>query len=105
LPKHDANIVLVDEDGDEFSTKYLIGKSGLSGGWRGFSIAHNLVENDVLVFQLIETCKFKVTHFKFLNPSNFVKSRITFALFILNLISINEFPHDQERKYLKHRYF
>ncbi|KAG5629112.1 hypothetical protein H5410_000829 [Solanum commersonii] len=32
LPKHDANIVLVDEDGDEFSTKYLIGKSGLSGG-------------------------------------------------------------------------
>ncbi|KAH0764502.1 hypothetical protein KY285_000373 [Solanum tuberosum] len=60
LPKHDANIILVDEDGDEFSTKYLIGKSGLSGGWRGFSIAHNLVENDVLVFQLIETCKFKV---------------------------------------------
>ncbi|XP_049347921.1 B3 domain-containing protein Os01g0234100-like [Solanum verrucosum] len=60
LPKHDGNIVLVDEDGDEFSTKYLIGKSGLSGGWRGFSIAHNLVENDVLVFQLIETCKFKV---------------------------------------------
>uniref|UniRef100_M1DBS4 DNA binding protein n=1 Tax=Solanum tuberosum TaxID=4113 RepID=M1DBS4_SOLTU len=60
LPKHDANVVLVDEDGDEFSTKYLIGKCGLSGGWRGFSIAHNLVENDVVVFQLIETCKFKV---------------------------------------------
>ncbi|XP_049350426.1 B3 domain-containing protein At5g42700-like [Solanum verrucosum] len=60
LPKHDANVVLVDEDGAEFSTKYLIGKSGLSGGWRGFSIAHNLVENDVLIFQLIETCKFKV---------------------------------------------
>ncbi|WMV12897.1 hypothetical protein MTR67_006282 [Solanum verrucosum] len=60
LPKHDANVVLVDEDGDEFSTKYLIGKSGLSGGWRGFSIAHNLVENDIVVFQLIETCKFKV---------------------------------------------
>uniref|UniRef100_M1DKF3 DNA binding protein n=1 Tax=Solanum tuberosum TaxID=4113 RepID=M1DKF3_SOLTU len=50
LPKHDANVVLVDEDGDEFSTKYLIGKNGLSGGGRGFSIAHNLVENGVLVF-------------------------------------------------------
>ncbi|WMV33717.1 hypothetical protein MTR67_027102, partial [Solanum verrucosum] len=60
LPKHDANVVLVDEDGDEFSTKYLIGNYGLSGRWRGFSIAHNLVEKDVLVFQLIETCKFKV---------------------------------------------
>ncbi|KAG5600248.1 hypothetical protein H5410_031618, partial [Solanum commersonii] len=56
LPKHDANVVLVDEDGDEFSTKYLIGKNGLSGGWRGFSIAHNLVENDVLVHILRENC-------------------------------------------------
>ncbi|WMV12761.1 hypothetical protein MTR67_006146, partial [Solanum verrucosum] len=63
LPNHDDNVILVDED--EFSTKYLIDKNRLSvwgggGGWRGFSIAHNLVENDVLVFQLIETCKFKV---------------------------------------------
>ncbi|KAG5625274.1 hypothetical protein H5410_010492 [Solanum commersonii] len=62
LPNHDDNVILVDEDEDEdeFSTKYLIDKNGLSGGWRGFSIAHNLVENNVLVFQLIETCKFKV---------------------------------------------
>ncbi|OIS96354.1 PREDICTED: B3 domain-containing protein Os01g0234100-like [Nicotiana attenuata] len=60
LPKHDDTVVLVDENEEEFSTKYLIDKNGLSGGWRGFSIAHNLLEGDVLVFQLIQPCKFKV---------------------------------------------
>lgn len=35
-------------------------KTGLSGGWRGFSIAHKLLEGDALVFQLIKPCKFKV---------------------------------------------
>lgn len=60
LPKHDDTVVLVDENGQEFETKYLIDKNGLSGGWRGFSIAHKLLEKDVLVFQLIASCKFKV---------------------------------------------
>nr|XP_009778966.1 PREDICTED: B3 domain-containing protein Os01g0234100-like [Nicotiana sylvestris] len=60
LPKHDATVVLVDENEKEFATKYLIDKNGLSGGWRGFSIDHNLLEGDVLVFQLIQPCKFKV---------------------------------------------
>nr|GFC89217.1 B3 DNA binding domain-containing protein [Tanacetum cinerariifolium] len=60
LPKHDETIVLVDEDGQEFNTRFLVAKIGLSGGWRGFSIAHKLVEGDVLVFQLIEHWKFKV---------------------------------------------
>ncbi|KAK6946129.1 hypothetical protein RJ641_013673, partial [Dillenia turbinata] len=43
LPKHDEEIKLVDEDGHEWMTKYLVTKSGLSGGWRGFSIDHKLV--------------------------------------------------------------
>ncbi|KAJ8572361.1 hypothetical protein K7X08_008872 [Anisodus acutangulus] len=60
LPKHDDTVVLVDENEEEFATKYLIDKNGLSGGWRGFSIAHSLLEADVLVFQLIQPCKFKV---------------------------------------------
>ncbi|XP_004240808.1 B3 domain-containing protein Os01g0234100-like [Solanum lycopersicum] len=60
LPKHDAIVVLVDENDEESPTKYLIDKNGLSGGWRGFSIAHNLLEGDVLVFQLIQPSKFKV---------------------------------------------
>ncbi|XP_027105925.1 B3 domain-containing protein Os01g0234100 isoform X1 [Coffea arabica] len=60
LPKKDGIVVLVDENGEEYKTKYLVEKNGLSGGWRGFSIAHNLLEGDVLVFQLIKPCVLKV---------------------------------------------
>ncbi|XP_006656731.1 B3 domain-containing protein Os06g0194400 [Oryza brachyantha] len=60
LPKRDERIVLVDEADDEFDTLYLANKRGLSGGWRGFSIAHKLVDGDCLVFQLIQRTKFKV---------------------------------------------
>lgn len=60
LPKDDETVFLVDECGDKYETKYLAAKTGLSGGWRGFSIAHNLLEQDVLVFHLIRPCKFKV---------------------------------------------
>ncbi|PWA52361.1 B3 DNA binding domain-containing protein [Artemisia annua] len=52
LPKHDETIVLVDEDGQEFNTKFLVGKIGLSGGWRGFSIAHKLLEGDVYIVRV-----------------------------------------------------
>uniref|UniRef100_A0A5B7B7S2 TF-B3 domain-containing protein n=1 Tax=Davidia involucrata TaxID=16924 RepID=A0A5B7B7S2_DAVIN len=60
FPKHDDTVTLVDESEEEYETKYLVNKNGLSGGWRGFSIAHKLLEEDVLVFQLVEPCKFKV---------------------------------------------
>ncbi|XVE66860.1 hypothetical protein DITRI_Ditri08aG0113900 [Diplodiscus trichospermus] len=60
LPDHDETITLVDEEGDEFATKYLGDKNGLSGGWRGFSIDHNLVDGDALVFQLVAPTEFKV---------------------------------------------
>ncbi|KAG8364268.1 hypothetical protein BUALT_Bualt19G0110600 [Buddleja alternifolia] len=60
LPKHDEMVVLVDENEQEYDTKYLAEKNGLSGGWRGFSIAHKLLDGDVLIFQLIEPHKFKI---------------------------------------------
>ncbi|KAF6138989.1 hypothetical protein GIB67_010715 [Kingdonia uniflora] len=60
LPKEDTTFILVNEDEGEYNTKYLAEKTGLSGGWRGFSIAHNLVEGDVLIFYLVEATKFKV---------------------------------------------
>ncbi|PWA62313.1 B3 DNA binding domain-containing protein [Artemisia annua] len=60
LPKDDVTVVLVDEDDQEYNTKYLDRKTGLSGGWRGFSIAHKLLAGDALVFQLIEQWKMKV---------------------------------------------
>lgn len=54
-------IVLVDENEQEYTAKYSFRKNRLSGGWRGFSVAHNLLEGDALVFHLIEPCKFRVT--------------------------------------------
>ncbi|KAL2927465.1 hypothetical protein RDABS01_019796 [Bienertia sinuspersici] len=60
LPDYDETFTLVDEDGDEWQAKYLARKNGLSGGWRGFSIDHSLVDGDALIFQLIEPATFKV---------------------------------------------
>ncbi|XP_047977163.1 B3 domain-containing protein Os01g0234100-like isoform X2 [Salvia hispanica] len=60
LPKQDEIVVLVGENEYEYSTRYLMEKTGLSGGWRTFSIAHKLLAGDVLVYQLIEPRKLKV---------------------------------------------
>ncbi|XP_042020441.1 B3 domain-containing protein Os01g0234100-like [Salvia splendens] len=60
LPKHDEIVVLVGENEYEYTTRYLVEKTGLSGGWRTFSIAHKLLAGDVLVYQLIEPRKLKV---------------------------------------------
>ncbi|KAK2992270.1 hypothetical protein RJ640_020263, partial [Escallonia rubra] len=60
LPRRDETVTLVDEEGEEYPTVYLAGKNGLSGGWRGFSLAHELVDGDALVFQLIQRTVFKV---------------------------------------------
>jgi hypothetical protein len=54
-------MTLEDENGDEFQTKYLAQKTGLSGGWRGFSIDHELVDGDALVFQLVSPTRFKAS--------------------------------------------
>lgn len=60
LPNRDVTINLVDEDDQVSETKYLAHKSGLSAGWRGFAIEHELVDGDALVFQLSEPTSFKV---------------------------------------------
>ncbi|KNA10220.1 hypothetical protein SOVF_146300, partial [Spinacia oleracea] len=60
LPICDSIVVLVDEAGNESRTKYLVAKAGLSGGWKGFSVAHDLLPGDTLVFQLITPTKFKI---------------------------------------------
>ncbi|CAK9181250.1 unnamed protein product [Ilex paraguariensis] len=61
LPSHDTTVILVDEFGDEYKTKYLLERHGLSGGWRAFSIAHRLLKGDLLVFHLVGPCKLKVS--------------------------------------------
>lgn len=60
LPKYDETITLVNEEQEEFPTKYLADKTGLSAGWRGFAIDHQLVDGDALVFQLVSPTEFKV---------------------------------------------
>ncbi|KAL8153813.1 hypothetical protein V2J09_011573 [Rumex salicifolius] len=60
LPQSDTMMELIDESGKISHAKYLAAKVGLSAGWRGFSIAHNLEEGDVVVFQLIKKTTFKV---------------------------------------------
>jgi hypothetical protein len=56
-------MTLIDEDGEEYPTTYLAQKTGLSAGWRGFSIAHNLVDGDALIFELVKRTAFKVIIF------------------------------------------
>ncbi|XP_043710134.1 B3 domain-containing protein Os01g0234100-like [Telopea speciosissima] len=60
LPKEDCSIILVDESGEEYETKYLATRVALSGGWMKFSKKHKLVEGDSVLFQLIKATKFKV---------------------------------------------
>ncbi|CAL8176501.1 unnamed protein product [Prunus armeniaca] len=60
LLKQDTMIVLEDENGEEFETKYLAEKVGLSGGWRGFSMSHKLLEGDIVIFHVVTPSKFKV---------------------------------------------
>lgn len=60
LPGKDDKIILENEKGDEWETVYLANKSGLSGGWRGFSLDHGLVDGDALVFELVERWRFKI---------------------------------------------
>ncbi|KAL5727377.1 hypothetical protein ACHQM5_000583 [Ranunculus cassubicifolius] len=60
LPRRDETVTLIDEKGDEWPTVYLAEKRGLSGGWRGFSIDHGLVDGDALVFELVHRTTSKV---------------------------------------------
>ncbi|XP_057978322.1 B3 domain-containing protein Os01g0234100-like isoform X3 [Malania oleifera] len=60
LPKTDTAITLEDDCGTQFETKFIAEKTGLSGGWKRFSVEQKLLEGDVLVFHLVEPSKFKV---------------------------------------------
>ncbi|KAK1433053.1 hypothetical protein QVD17_09959 [Tagetes erecta] len=60
LPKEDSVIVIEDENGEQCNLKLIAYRFGLSAGWKQFANQHKLHEEDVLVFQLVESCKFKV---------------------------------------------
>ncbi|KAJ4849633.1 hypothetical protein Tsubulata_017742 [Turnera subulata] len=60
LPKEDTTLILEDENGIVYFSKYLPRKAGLSGGWRKFAEDHKLLDADAVVFQLVTSSKFKV---------------------------------------------
>ncbi|CAL9065219.1 B3 domain-containing protein Os05g0481400 isoform X1 [Musa acuminata AAA Group] len=60
LPPYELKMVLEDENGNEFDAIYIGNRTGLSGGWRGFAMEHNLEDGDVLVFELREPARFKI---------------------------------------------
>jgi len=55
---------LEDEKALETECVYLAHKVGLSGGWRGFSLDHELVDGDCCIFELLEPLRFKVYIFR-----------------------------------------
>ncbi|XP_073023576.1 B3 domain-containing protein At5g42700-like [Primulina eburnea] len=73
LPSHDSSITLVNENVKEYYTKYLPYRRGFSAGWKGFSIAHNLEEGDILVFHLVGACRMKCSGCRS-QPSAFTSS-------------------------------
>jgi hypothetical protein len=64
LPHRDEKITLEDEEALEWECVYLANKVGLSGGWRGFSLDHELVDGDCLIFELTEPRRFRVHIFR-----------------------------------------
>ncbi|XP_062179952.1 B3 domain-containing protein Os05g0481400 [Phragmites australis] len=60
LPAREFRMVLEDEEGVEFDAVYIGNRTGLSGGWRGFAMHHNLEDGDSLVFELAEPDRFKI---------------------------------------------
>ncbi|CAN6466692.1 unnamed protein product [Victoria cruziana] len=69
LPKCDTIMLLEDEDGEVYETKFIAPRTGISAGWRGFAIAHELIDGDALVFQLVEPTKFKVYTVRAIEPN------------------------------------
>ena len=60
LPPTDLRMILEDVKGKEHNVLYLGRKNGLSGGWRGFAMDHNLEDGDAIVFELSQPARFKV---------------------------------------------
>ncbi|CAN6469510.1 unnamed protein product [Victoria cruziana] len=60
LPSRDLRMVLEDEQGLEYDSLYIASRTGLSAGWRGFSLDHDVDDGDALIFELSEPARFKI---------------------------------------------
>ncbi|KAJ6872220.1 hypothetical protein NC651_031356 [Populus alba x Populus x berolinensis] len=74
LPRRGDVITLIDEDADEYQVTYVARenrrKNRLSGGWKGFAVAHGLLDGDAVVFQLIKPTTCKLYYVLVLHKSN-----------------------------------
>ncbi|XP_065847175.1 putative B3 domain-containing protein At5g58280 [Euphorbia lathyris] len=68
LPKKDLDMILEDENGSTYDARYLGNKNGLSGGWRGFALDHKIDDGDAVVFELVDSDKFKLNIFRAPSP-------------------------------------
>ncbi|KAM5582925.1 putative B3 domain-containing protein [Rosa sericea] len=77
LPKSsDSELILEDEDGNEYDAKYIAKRTGLSGGWRGFALEHKLDDGDALVFELVEPTRFKIHIIKVTTQEHCKKDKV-----------------------------
>ena len=63
LPIEDEKVML-ETSGMEWECVYLVGKNGLSGGWRSFSIDNELRDGDSVIFELVNPRRFVVHIFR-----------------------------------------
>lgn len=61
----DEKIMLEDEKGKEWECSFIATKAGMSSGWRGFLIDHDLMDGDCCVFELLSPLRFKVHIIRF----------------------------------------
>ncbi|CAL1391635.1 unnamed protein product [Linum trigynum] len=87
LGEKDMMMDLEDEDGKVFPVNCLVGKTGLSGGWRKFSTDHKLVKGDVVVFQLVKANKFMVY---IVRARDFEQNDVALGLLKLEKTSLEE---------------
>ncbi|RLN24194.1 B3 domain-containing protein [Panicum miliaceum] len=85
----DTGIILEDENGQDHQTLYLGAKQGLSAGWRGFAIKHDIKVGAVVIFQLVGSMKFKVYIIKQMNLQQLMENQSA------------EFGSAQEREAIK----
>jgi hypothetical protein len=64
MPLDDERFILEDEEGKEWECLYLARKTGMSGGWRGFALDHELVDGDSCIFELVRPLRFKLHFFR-----------------------------------------
>ncbi|KAG9443343.1 hypothetical protein H6P81_014683 [Aristolochia fimbriata] len=89
LPEAETKMVLEDENGAEYETVFIARRTGLSGGWRGFALDHNLNDGDALVFELTKPTRFKASS-NFLFLCNLSKASVLQVYIIKAVDKIKE---------------